>query len=287
MDVTSLLLIYAGVILAVATYTDLRWREVPDWLNYAGIAAGVSTRLFAFLTTLDWQWIIAGAFGIAAAFGLSWIMFHAGQWGGGDAKLLITLGVILGVAWSVQSPGVAFVVNLLIAGAAYGILWTLATAITHRQACARELMALSRKGSIRMIRTVSLVVAAALMITALFLPAQIRLPLIIFAVMLPTLLSLGIVIKAVEQGCMLKSVHPSKLTEGDWIVKDVIVGGKRITGPADLGVSMPQIRTLRKLASKNRIKQVLIKEGMPFVPSFTLAFILLVALGNVLVWLVG
>jgi prepilin signal peptidase PulO-like enzyme (type II secretory pathway) len=86
---------------------------------------------------------------------------------------------------------------------------------------------------------------------------------------------------------MLKRVHPNKLTEGDWIVKDVVIGGKRITGPSDLGISMPQIRKLRALAAKGKVRAVLIKQGMPFVPSFTFAFLLYLAFGNVLLHLLG
>jgi Flp pilus assembly protein protease CpaA len=287
MEVTSLLLIYAGLLVFIGTYTDIRWREVPDWLSYAAIAAGVSTRAFAFLNTLDWSWLIACAIGIGAAFAISWLMFHAGQWGGGDAKMLIALGAILGVNWSFQSPGVAFIMNLILAGAAYGVLWTVVTAFTHRRQCGHALAILTKQGSVKVIRTAAFIVAAFLAVAAFLLPADLRWLLLLVAVGVPTLVSLGIVIKAVEQACMLKRVHPDRLTEGDWIVKDVVIGGKRITGPSDLGITIPQIRKLRALAAKGKVKAVLIKEGMPFVPSFALAFVLLVAVGNVLVWMMA
>lgn len=287
MEVTTLLLVYAGILVGVGMGTDLKWREVPDWLNYAAIAAGIGTRFFAFLATFDYSWLIEGAIGMALAFGIAWVMFHAGQWGGGDAKMLIALGAILGVSWSLDAGGGAFFINLLVAGAIYGILWTFVTALRHRHACGRELKVLHRNKAVRMARAIAITMAAILALVALLMPSDLRLPLLILAIVIPTLVSLGIVIKAVEQGCMLKHISVDKLTEGDWIVKDVKIGGKRITGPADLGISLRQIHELKKLAAKGKIKNVLIKEGMPFVPSFTFAFILYVLMGNVLLWFLG
>ena len=72
---------------------------------------------------------------------------------------------------------------------------------------------------------------------------------------------------------MIKKVSVDKLTEGDWIVDDVKVGGKVICGPKDLGISKEQIIELKKLAEDGKIKQVVIKEGIPFVPSFFMSFI--------------
>ena len=89
-------------------------------------------------------------------------------------------------------------------------------------------------------------------------------------------------VKAVEKACMLKRVKPSELTEGDWIAKDVIVKNKRICGPKDLGIEKAQIRQLIRL----KIKSVIIKVGIPFVPSFLLAFVLTLWIGNPLAVLI-
>jgi len=72
---------------------------------------------------------------------------------------------------------------------------------------------------------------------------------------------------------MLKYVEPKELTEGDWIAKDIKVKGEYITGPKDLGIEKKQINKLIKFYKLGKIKKVLIKEGIPFVPSFLLAFI--------------
>ena len=89
-------------------------------------------------------------------------------------------------------------------------------------------------------------------------------------------------VKAVENSCMLKYVSPEKLTEGDWIAKDIKIGGKYIAGPKDLGIEKKQIKKLMELYKKRKVKKVLIKEGIPFVPSFLIAFILTIIFGNLM-----
>ncbi|MBI2574772.1 hypothetical protein HYV82_02720 [Candidatus Woesearchaeota archaeon] len=85
---------------------------------------------------------------------------------------------------------------------------------------------------------------------------------------------------------MLKYVGPEKLTEGDWIAKDIYVGGKYVCGPKDLGIEKSQIRQLLKYRHLGKIKKVLIKEGIPFVPSFLIAFLLSVKFGSLLLMLI-
>ena len=50
-----------------------------------------------------------------------------------------------------------------------------------------------------------------------------------------------------------------------------------ISGPADLGIMMWQIRRLEKL----RVGKILVKDGIPFVPSFFLGWVIAVFFGNI------
>ena len=79
---------------------------------------------------------------------------------------------------------------------------------------------------------------------------------------------------------MVKNVSVNKLVEGDWIVGDIKIKGKYICGPKDLGISMTQISLLRK----NHVKEVLVKEGIPFVPAFLIALIVSLIFGNILLF---
>jgi hypothetical protein len=81
---------------------------------------------------------------------------------------------------------------------------------------------------------------------------------------------------------MLRYVKPTEVTEGDWIAKDIYISNKYISGPKDLGIEKSQLNKLISFYKKGKIKRVLIKVGIPFVPSFLLAYILTLAFGNLL-----
>jgi hypothetical protein len=74
-------------------------------------------------------------------------------------------------------------------------------------------------------------------------------------------------VRSIEETCMVKYVSPERLTEGDWIEKDIKVG-KRTIKKSVHGLSIEEIKLLRKHG-----KKVLIKEGIPFAPAFLFALI--------------
>ncbi len=81
-----------------------------------------------------------------------------------------------------------------------------------------------------------------------------------------------------EAIAFVKEIPVSALTEGDWVSEDIIVAGKVLVRKKDLGVSREQLQELHALAKKGKIKTVLVKYGIPFVPSFLLAFVVCVVL---------
>ena len=64
--------------------------------------------------------------------------------------------------------------------------------------------------------------------------------------------------------------------------KDIVVNKKYITGPKDLGIEKKQLKKLINYYKKGKIKRVLIKIGIPFVPSFLIAYLITLWIGNVL-----
>ena len=70
--------------------------------------------------------------------------------------------------------------------------------------------------------------------------------------------------------CMIKKVDSENLVEGDWLYKDIKIKNKVIKSKWD-GLSKEEIRLI-KMSKKN----VLIKQGIPFVPVFLISFLVLV-----------
>ena len=82
----------AGLAIALiyAAFTDLRRREIDNWLT-AGIALIAPLYWWAGglpLADIGWQIGLA-----AAAFGLAALLFYLGQMGGGDVKLIAALAL--------------------------------------------------------------------------------------------------------------------------------------------------------------------------------------------------
>jgi len=268
------------VLLIIGSFTDLRIREVPDWLNYSGIFAGLGLRLIWSVYSFDWSYILEGlvGFGVFLAVGVG--MFYLGQWGGGDSKLLMALGALLGLKFQFSHVTVAFLINLMIFGGVYGLFWSIGLAVANWKKFKAEFR--KKLDYARKWRAIVLGFAFGSLVFAIFaVDGFFRMLLIFLALLIPFLNYLIIGIKSVEAVCMYKRVKPKDLTEGDWIADDIYIKGKRICGPKDLGIEKKQIRKL----IKSRVKSVVIRIGIPFVPSFLIAFLMTLWIGNPLLFL--
>src|SRR3989338_1524514 len=77
------------VVLLIGSFTDLRTREVPDWLNYGLVISGVGLNLLFSAVYSTPYFIINSIIGLSIFFGIAYIMFYSGQWGGGDSKMMM------------------------------------------------------------------------------------------------------------------------------------------------------------------------------------------------------
>ncbi len=288
MDIT-LVILYSIAFLAllIASYTDLKTREVPDWLNYSIIFAGVGLRLMFSVYYNNYSYIIEGLIGLALFVAISLLMFYAGQWGGGDSKMLMGLGALFGISLDYNSFAIYFFINLLLAGSIYGLLFSIYLTIKYWTSFKKELRNFRQyfhKGYhylTLLILIVSIVVYFSLH------DIYLKMLILSWVILLLILNTLLIFIKMVEKACMLKLVNPKILTEGDWIAKEVKYKGKIIASPKDLGVSKQQINFLTRLYKQKKINKVVLKVGIPFIPSFLIGFIVTILFGNLLAYLIS
>lgn len=80
------------VVLAIATYTDYRWRLIKNILTIPTIALGLLLHSLG----SGWTGLYFALFGLAAGFAIMMLPFYFGQMGGGDVKLMASLGSLLG-----------------------------------------------------------------------------------------------------------------------------------------------------------------------------------------------
>ena len=277
------------IALFIGSITDLKTREVPDWINYGLIISGIGLNMLFSVIYSNSSFIINSIIGLAIFFGIAYIMFYAGQWGGGDSKMIMGLGAMLGIDVSFKTHQflAGFFINALFIGAVYGLLWSVFLVFKNKKKFLKEFnRMLYDENTVKWKKFMIFILLFLLFILFFIKLAYAKILILSLAFIVLTTFYLWIFVKAIEKSCMYKLVEPSRLTEGDWIVEDVFVGRQYICGPKDLGISKKQIRKLIELHKKRKVKKILIKEGIPFVPSFFIAFVVTLMVGNPLMLLV-
>jgi Flp pilus assembly protein protease CpaA len=89
-------LIIALIALVVASITDLKTREVPDYISYGLMFTAFAISLIYSIINLEYSYILQSLMGFIIGLIIAYSMFYLGQWGGGDSKLIMGLGAILG-----------------------------------------------------------------------------------------------------------------------------------------------------------------------------------------------
>jgi hypothetical protein len=217
-------------------------------------------------------------------------MFYTAQWGGGDSKVLMGVGAVIGFPVGLPISKTIgswfsdplhnlpllfyFLAFTMLIGSIYGIVWSIFVSVKNYNRFKEDFLNRLKERKVVICKWVVLILALSILIAAMFAKDAITRGMIsILGLIIVASFYLFLYIKSVEKVCMQKFVKPSELTEGDWIVEDIIIAKKVIASPKDLGVSKEQIEHLILLYKQGKVKKVLIKEGIPFVPSFLLGMI--------------
>ena len=261
-------LILLGTLLA-GSITDLKKREVPDLLNYSLIAFALiiaSLTSVYYETYLPLKTTLLGMF-VALVFGN--ILFYSGQWGGGDAKMIIGAGGIIGIGThEVFSLNIFFYFLLysFIIAAITGLVWMILMSLKNKEAFLKEYEKIKKGRNNFLFKVSYLTLVIITIILMYFNPVKAVNPLIFaLLVLIGFAYYLSVFIKATEEVAFKKWISVNDLTEGDWILSE---HGVKIN---NTGITFEQIDLLKKKG----VDKVLVKEGIPFVPSFFLAYLVL------------
>lgn len=273
------------VILTIASFSDLKTREIPDWLSYSLLFFIVATRGLESILLKDSTYITQTLIFFVIFFIFGNIMYYTRQWGGGDTKLITALGSAFAIrpAYLAETSIIPFpailLLNILIIGAIYGIFFAVYLSLKHKTAFKKEFKKLNHSHKTVGIKMGMLIIAILLFLSSFTIfPANTRFLISVLSVILLITPYLITALKSTELACMYKEIKVNNLTEGDWVQKDVYKNKKLIYKVNPYGVNKKEIALLKK----SKIKQVLVKEGIPFVPPFLIGTIITLIIGGAL-----
>lgn len=299
MLVDSILLFVGFAGLIIGSFTDIKKREVPDWLNYTLIFAGLGIRFLHAIATSEWLFFLNGLLGFGTFLVVAYAMFYTGQWGGGDSKLLMGMGALFATYPTLLTKYftpqlfnlpflLTFWINLLMVGAVYGLLWTFGLGLVHFKDFKSSFILWMKKPLIAKIRRYVLWGSGIGILLAVLIPHFLtRIAILVITVLCFVFFYMYVAVKAIEKACMFRVLAPDELVEGDWPIHDIFVDGKDIFPKAKrLGFEAADLEKLRKFYAEKKIGKIKVKHGIPFVPSFLFSLIVSLTFGNVLAFII-
>ncbi len=270
-----ILIIVSLITLIFASISDIKIKEVPDWLSYGLISTGLTIRLLHSLIFQNYSYFLYGLLGFASMFIIGEILYKTKMWGGGDAKLLMGLGSSLATTpFYLQTSKIPFLLilftSILISGVVYGILWSIFLISKDLQKFKEEFKKMNQEKTSKIIKILSIIAVFVLFIGIILLPIPnfIRVFITIFIILFLIYPYLFIAVKAIENIHFYNYMPINKIVEGDWIANDVKKGNKIIFSKKIM-ITKKDINYLKNL----NVKKVLIKDGIPFVPPFLIGTI--------------
>ncbi len=273
------------ITLIIASISDMRTREIPDWISYGLIFFVLLTRGLQTVISKNHTYLTYSFVAFITFFAVGSLLYYTRQWGGGDAKLISGLMAAFATSPFNNAQQTFFpyplvlILNILLVGALYAIIYAAILASKNKKTFIVEFKKLNSEKRMHITKICVLILSVLFAIlTFFYFPPDLVISGGVFSLVMLMLPYLLIFVKSVEKTSLYKTIQPSKLAEGDWVREDVYKGKKLIYKKQPFGIDKESIEILKK----ENIKKVLIKEGIPFVPSFLLGTIITLVLGKVI-----
>ena len=270
-----IILVSLFILLIIASITDILFREVPDWLSYIGIAFGILASLIFSIFIKSIYLLIYSLLGLALMFLVSLFLFYIAKFGGGDSKVLMAIGSIIGIKFTLYENMffIKFIIFTIFASAVFGIFWMVFSILKNKKN-RKEFAKTFRKQNNKKILIYTKIILILLFFISFF---TLFFSKTIFIISSTTILFLifflylSILSISVERSCMKRKITPDKLVEGDILLKDIKIGKEKIKSNNQL--IQKDINKILKYYKKGKIKEIIVKDGIPFIPSFLIGLI--------------
>jgi len=289
--ILEILIILTIIWLIIASITDIKIREVPNWLSFSLIIIAICFQLISSILNKNPKIILNSLTGFGIFFIIGNLMYYTKQWGGGDAKILMGIGAVFPSYPTsfiyIFTPKLSLsflaiiLLNILIIGAIYSLIASIILAIKNRKKFKKELDKKIKDKKIKSIKKRIILISIFSYIPFYLLLKELfssmilaTLPLILFY--------LWLIIGAIEKVSMYKKINVIQLREGDWITKKIKIKDKTLYSPNIEGITNKEIKKL----IKNKIKKVIIREGLPFLPAILIALIISLIFGNLISYII-
>jgi len=261
----NLFLIALGFIWIIgAVMQDMKRREVDNIWNFSLIAFALGYRAAVSIGGFDYWFILNGLIGFGIFIVIGNLFYYSRLFAGGDAKLLMALGTILPLSysWIINFKIFGyFIILFLMGGSVYALIYSLFLVIVNRKKFKQEFSRLFKvHKNIFWLAVIFFAIWFVMSFIVDFRFLFIGIIMLIFPF-------LFVFAKAVEEACLVRLVNPKDVTVGDWLYKDIKIKNKKIKASWD-GVSPKELKLIQK-----QKKKIMIKYGIPFTPSFFIAFI--------------
>ena len=258
--------VFAVIWLVFASVQDLKTRMISNWISFSMIVFVLGFRFFYSLFNESFAFFYQGLIGLGIFFLLGNLLYYGRMFAGGDAKLMIALGVILPFSESLLinlKIFSMFFILFLFVGAFYGITWSVFLSLKNFKIFKKEFSRkLNKNKKIIYYSTFFAIILIALgFFEILF---------FYFGILLFIFPYLYFYAKAIDDSCLVKKTKTSDLEEGDWLYNNLKIG-KEILKPNWEGLNVNEIKRIQK-----KYKEIKIRQGIPFVPVFLISFLILI-----------
>ena len=263
----ELLFLYglAFIWLIFAVISDIKCREIPNWLNFSLIIFALGFRLFySLFYSENFSFFLQGIIGFLIFLALANLFYYIKMFAGGDMKLMISLGAVLPI-FPIFAQNLKifflFILLYLFVGAIYGLFLSFTISIINFEKF--------RKGFSSLFNINKRFILFCTFFAVIFLFLSFYMENLFFiGIFLFFFPYFYLFLKSVDDFCMVRRVSTKKITVGDWLYKDVKIGKKVIRATWD-GLSEEDIKLLQKKS------EVFLRYGIQFAPVFLISFILL------------